>query len=326
MRHGPRPIDVDVLLLGDVSFESERLTLPHAQVTSRRFVLEPLLELDPESRCPARRDAVPTRRRTPLGAATAARGARPLVRPAQPRHPAAASPTTPRVARRHVPRVVRGTTGARAAGPAARHTPGRCPRSSAAARPPTPICRSAALGGAPPTTSWSIQRSTRARWCSSARRSARTLSSSAWLMRLLGARDQRRRQRRHRVAGSAAPSPRRRTPASPAIAAAPPRSRGARAAAAPRRPTPRRAPPTWAPSRRRQQPRLRHAPLQGPHDRTRADHLSPSSTSPGTVAPPNSTYCTSLWATGGMSTRRYSTPLSWSAFSAAAQGCEAGTA
>jgi 2-amino-4-hydroxy-6-hydroxymethyldihydropteridine diphosphokinase len=47
VRHGPRPIDVDVLLLGDVSFASERLTLPHAEVTSRRFVLVPLLELDP---------------------------------------------------------------------------------------------------------------------------------------------------------------------------------------------------------------------------------------------------------------------------------------
>jgi 2-amino-4-hydroxy-6-hydroxymethyldihydropteridine diphosphokinase len=48
VRHGPRPIDVDVLLLGDASFASERLTLPHAEVTSRRFVLVPLLELDPE--------------------------------------------------------------------------------------------------------------------------------------------------------------------------------------------------------------------------------------------------------------------------------------
>ena len=47
IRHGPRPIDVDVLLLGDREYRSERLTLPHREVTSRRFVLEPLLELDP---------------------------------------------------------------------------------------------------------------------------------------------------------------------------------------------------------------------------------------------------------------------------------------
>ena len=46
-RHGPRTIDVDLLLLGDIELAGERLTLPHAEVTARRFVLEPLLELDP---------------------------------------------------------------------------------------------------------------------------------------------------------------------------------------------------------------------------------------------------------------------------------------
>jgi 2-amino-4-hydroxy-6-hydroxymethyldihydropteridine diphosphokinase len=51
-RHGPRPLDVDVLLLGDVELEHERLTLPHPEVTSRRFVLVPLLELDPELALP----------------------------------------------------------------------------------------------------------------------------------------------------------------------------------------------------------------------------------------------------------------------------------
>jgi len=52
VRHGPRPIDVDVLLLGDLEYSSARLTLPHREVTSRRFVLEPLLELDPELALP----------------------------------------------------------------------------------------------------------------------------------------------------------------------------------------------------------------------------------------------------------------------------------
>jgi 2-amino-4-hydroxy-6-hydroxymethyldihydropteridine diphosphokinase len=46
-RHGPRTIDVDVLLLGGIELGSDRLTLPHPEVRSRRFVLEPLLELDP---------------------------------------------------------------------------------------------------------------------------------------------------------------------------------------------------------------------------------------------------------------------------------------
>jgi 2-amino-4-hydroxy-6-hydroxymethyldihydropteridine diphosphokinase len=48
VRHGPRPIDVDLLLLEGITYDSERLTLPHREVTSRRFVLVPLLELDPE--------------------------------------------------------------------------------------------------------------------------------------------------------------------------------------------------------------------------------------------------------------------------------------
>jgi len=52
VRHGPREIDVDVLLLGDLVHASERLCLPHAQVTARRFVLIPLLELDFELRTP----------------------------------------------------------------------------------------------------------------------------------------------------------------------------------------------------------------------------------------------------------------------------------
>ena len=51
-RHGPRPLDVDLLLLGDIELRSERLTLPHPEVTSRRFVLVPLLELDPELALP----------------------------------------------------------------------------------------------------------------------------------------------------------------------------------------------------------------------------------------------------------------------------------
>ena len=47
VRHGPRPIDVDLLLLEGVEHESERLRLPHREVFTRRFVLVPLLELEP---------------------------------------------------------------------------------------------------------------------------------------------------------------------------------------------------------------------------------------------------------------------------------------
>lgn len=51
-RHSPRPLDIDLLLLGDLELSTERLTLPHPEVTSRRFVLAPLLELDPDLKLP----------------------------------------------------------------------------------------------------------------------------------------------------------------------------------------------------------------------------------------------------------------------------------
>jgi len=47
VRHGPRPVDVDVLLLGTGAYTSKRLEIPHREVARRRFVLVPLLELDP---------------------------------------------------------------------------------------------------------------------------------------------------------------------------------------------------------------------------------------------------------------------------------------
>jgi 2-amino-4-hydroxy-6-hydroxymethyldihydropteridine diphosphokinase len=52
VRHSPRPIDIDILLLGEQELRNERLTLPHPQLLSRRFVLIPALELDFELRTP----------------------------------------------------------------------------------------------------------------------------------------------------------------------------------------------------------------------------------------------------------------------------------
>jgi 2-amino-4-hydroxy-6-hydroxymethyldihydropteridine diphosphokinase len=46
VRHGPRPLDIDILLLAGEAHVSERLTIPHAALLQRRFVLIPLLELD----------------------------------------------------------------------------------------------------------------------------------------------------------------------------------------------------------------------------------------------------------------------------------------
>jgi 2-amino-4-hydroxy-6-hydroxymethyldihydropteridine diphosphokinase len=46
VHHGPRSIDVDVLLYGGREHRSDRLAIPHAALLERRFVLIPLLELD----------------------------------------------------------------------------------------------------------------------------------------------------------------------------------------------------------------------------------------------------------------------------------------
>jgi len=52
VRHGPRTIDIDVLLLGPLELGHERMSLPHPQLLTRRFVLIPALELDFELRTP----------------------------------------------------------------------------------------------------------------------------------------------------------------------------------------------------------------------------------------------------------------------------------
>jgi 2-amino-4-hydroxy-6-hydroxymethyldihydropteridine diphosphokinase len=48
VHHGPRPIDIDILVLGDEPYEADGLQIPHPRLTSRRFVLVPLLELAPD--------------------------------------------------------------------------------------------------------------------------------------------------------------------------------------------------------------------------------------------------------------------------------------
>jgi 2-amino-4-hydroxy-6-hydroxymethyldihydropteridine diphosphokinase len=46
-RHAPRPIDIDILLLGDLRLDEDGLAIPHPGIAHRRFVQVPLLELDP---------------------------------------------------------------------------------------------------------------------------------------------------------------------------------------------------------------------------------------------------------------------------------------
>lgn len=48
-RWGPRVIDIDLILWGEMCFESETLTLPHPAFRDRAFVLKPLAEIAPEA-------------------------------------------------------------------------------------------------------------------------------------------------------------------------------------------------------------------------------------------------------------------------------------
>jgi len=53
-RNAPRPIDVDVLLVGQQTVNTSKLTVPHPRMHLRRFVLEPLLELNPAAEIPGK--------------------------------------------------------------------------------------------------------------------------------------------------------------------------------------------------------------------------------------------------------------------------------
>lgn len=48
VKKGPRSIDIDILLFGNAVVNTPDLTIPHPEMTRRRFVLEPLAEIAPE--------------------------------------------------------------------------------------------------------------------------------------------------------------------------------------------------------------------------------------------------------------------------------------
>jgi 2-amino-4-hydroxy-6-hydroxymethyldihydropteridine diphosphokinase len=52
--HGPRTLDLDLLLYGDEVIDEPGLTVPHPRLHERRFVLEPLAELAPGLAVPGR--------------------------------------------------------------------------------------------------------------------------------------------------------------------------------------------------------------------------------------------------------------------------------
>ena len=49
---GPRIVDIDILLFGNLAMRTRKLTIPHPGMVQRRFVLEPLLEVAPDLRMP----------------------------------------------------------------------------------------------------------------------------------------------------------------------------------------------------------------------------------------------------------------------------------
>jgi 2-amino-4-hydroxy-6-hydroxymethyldihydropteridine diphosphokinase len=51
-RWGPREIDIDLLLAGDLTVETPELTVPHPLLAERQFVLVPLAELAPDVQLP----------------------------------------------------------------------------------------------------------------------------------------------------------------------------------------------------------------------------------------------------------------------------------
>ena len=51
-RWGPRTLDLDLLLYGGETIDEPGLEVPHPRLAERAFVLEPLLELDPDLRLP----------------------------------------------------------------------------------------------------------------------------------------------------------------------------------------------------------------------------------------------------------------------------------
>ena len=51
--NAPRPIDIDILIYGDLVMETPELVIPHPRMTERTFVLVPLVEIAPDLRHPA---------------------------------------------------------------------------------------------------------------------------------------------------------------------------------------------------------------------------------------------------------------------------------
>ncbi len=52
VHHAPRTLDLDLLSYGEQIIDTDELQIPHPRLTERRFVLEPLVEIAPETCLP----------------------------------------------------------------------------------------------------------------------------------------------------------------------------------------------------------------------------------------------------------------------------------
>lgn len=60
IRWGPREIDLDILIYGDLCLQTEKLVIPHPEMHHRRFVLAPLVEIAPDLVHPVLKETVQT--------------------------------------------------------------------------------------------------------------------------------------------------------------------------------------------------------------------------------------------------------------------------
>jgi len=56
--NAPRPIDIDILVYGNRSIETQELTVPHPRLKDRAFVLVPLAEIAPDLVVPGLRKSI----------------------------------------------------------------------------------------------------------------------------------------------------------------------------------------------------------------------------------------------------------------------------